>query len=209
MKKLLVLVLVLGISSIVNAGSVDLRIVSYGDQTRETGPIDATTEIEVVPSDWVDIDVLYFATATENLTSMSFDIILTGMATLDLTEPTEPPVWDAGLSTITEVVAGKQYTIDYTFNMMTGWGVEGDPAGAIALDHILVHCDGYPDTVTITLVENSQTTAMMTAEYDMGSGYMGPITGGLGAGVTIFQVPEPMTLALLGLGGLFLVRRKK
>ncbi|MHC4575644.1 MAG: PEP-CTERM sorting domain-containing protein [Planctomycetota bacterium] len=56
------------------------------------------------------------------------------------------------------------------------------------IDDIVFHCEG-PGDVTMTLIFNDFTTVFDT--------------------LTIHQIPEPATLALLGLGGLFLMRRRK
>jgi hypothetical protein len=57
----------------------------------------------------------------------------------------------------------------------------------LLIDGILLHCEGRGD-VTLTLLDAGTWDAMDS--------------------VTIHQIPEPITLALLGLGGLFLRRRK-
>lgn len=61
-----------------------------------------------------------------------------------------------------------------------------DPLTGLLVHGIIFHCDGVGD-VTVSL-------------YDGEGGFLDS--------VTIAQIPEPMTLALLGLGGLF-IRRKK
>jgi hypothetical protein len=37
----------------------------------------------------------------------------------------------------------------------------------------------------------------------------GPYQGDWGAPITIHQIPEPFTMALMGLGGLVLIRRRR
>ncbi len=61
------------------------------------------------------------------------------------------------------------------------------PPNAAVIDGLLFHCEELGD-VTLTLLDSSS-FAMLDQ-------------------VVIKQIPEPMTLALLGLGGLFLRRRK-
>ena len=58
MKKLLVLVLVLGISSVASAvGTIDLVISSYGPDL-PTQPIDPVKDITIAPSEWVNLDII-------------------------------------------------------------------------------------------------------------------------------------------------------
>jgi len=88
-------------------------------------------------------------------------------------------------------------------------GVVG-PFPAIAIDHILVHCDSIDplgNIVTLAITADVLYGGIGSAEFDP----FGMIGMGLsyGPGVTITQIPEPMTIALLGFGGLFLLRRRK
>jgi len=203
MKKLLVLLLVLGITSVANAGIIDIVIVSLNGQ-----PIPAVKEITINESDWVNLDIIYSTDIEGQWLSQCFvDVTLTGLATMYVDDLTFPagvwdmdPVWTPG---ITEVVAGKQYLLQYSAGM-AGTGVLYP--GGIAIDHILVHCDDWPDEVIITLAD-----APIVGTGSMEMDPFGVIGMGLsyGSGVTITQIPEPMTIALLGLGGLFLLRRRK
>jgi len=67
------------------------------------------------------------------------------------------------------------------------------PADGLLVDGILFHCDA-PGDVTLSLV--------------MISGDAGSEVIDVFDTVVIHQIPEPMTMGLLGLGGLFLRRRK-
>ena len=75
----------------------------------------------------------------------------------------------------------------------------GAPNG-IVYDEIWIHCDGIVDVDVIGGPGNYG-----GGTYDI---YGNPYEGGFGS-VTIWQLPEPMTLTLLGLGGLALIRRRK
>jgi hypothetical protein len=72
----------------------------------------------------------------------------------------------------------------------------------ILVDHVLLHCDDAPGDVVVWM---SPDVAGGGSIYTTGM----PYDGTWGAGVVVHQVPEPMTIALLGLGGLALLRRRK
>jgi len=106
------------------------------------------------------------------------------------------------------VVSGYVGTVDL-FMMPLPDAVNGN----LAIDHIGIHCTGLddPDNPTIITVATSnvakpwgnvviKTTAIEEPyEKDMES---------IGGQLIVHQIPEPMTVLLLGLGGLFLRRRK-
>ena len=213
MKKLLVLVLVLGISSVASAvGTIDLVISSYGPDL-PTQPIDPVKDITIAPSEWVNLDIIYYQdpqVPNPPLNQLSVTLTLEGMATLDLGDLTEPPgVWCTMFSTgVTEVNPGKVYTLEYTAGF-TGTGLFPDPVtGGIAIDHILVHCDDMPDVVTVSIADYVNPGASVGSQEGVPASGNYTIPEVIGS-VTITQIPEPMTLALLGLGGLFFVRRRK
>ena len=210
MKKLLVLALVLGISSVATAGTIDLQISSWGPASEmpDTTPLmDPVSEITLLPSEWINMDIIYTADVPWGLASLALDIIVTGNASLDVSDLTEPPgAWDSGMHWIT-INSPQSVTIDFGMSA----GVLGTGMPEIALDHILLHCDDYDDPegppTTVTLVANYGTNMQVTAEMNWDTAASQEVI--YGPGVTVHQIPEPMTLALLGLGGLFLVRRKK
>jgi hypothetical protein len=62
-----------------------------------------------------------------------------------------------------------------------------------------IHCDGIGD-VTVTIMADSS----LGGSADMNFG-----TPEIGGTIVIKQIPEPMTMSLLGLGGLALIRRRR
>ena len=90
MKKLLVLLLVLGITSMASAGWVDLLIVSVNDEPIQPG----ITEITIGPSDWIDFDIVYYQDEPWSLFGLSANIYIlpesTGTGEFDIAELTWP-----------------------------------------------------------------------------------------------------------------------
>jgi hypothetical protein len=70
---------------------------------------------------------------------------------------------------------------------------------ALILGYYIIHCDGEGDVV-VRLGPGTK----FGGSFDLA----GPVTD-IGGTITIYQIPEPMTVALLGLGGLALLRRRK
>lgn len=62
---------------------------------------------------------------------------------------------------------------------------------------LAIHCDDIGDVlVDLTLAGTTRVDGVVLTEADLGD-------------LVIVQVPEPMTIALLGLGSLFMLRRRK
>jgi len=199
MKKLMVLLFVLALVNVANAGYVDLVISSVGPSETETTPLpQGVDEIWILPSMWVDIDVVYFPEAQGySGWSLSKEMVITGPAEASIASITWPTLyWNMEISNVTLLPSGNPLLNTFANNI-------GSVPGGIVLDHFLIHCTG-PEDVKVALVENPNTSAGESLETDGENLYH----LGEGLGVTIHQ-PEPMTLTLLGLGSLFLARRKK
>jgi hypothetical protein len=196
MKRLLVLMLVLGISSSANAGMLDLVIVSHGPGPDPvTTFIPPTKEITLQPSEWIDLDVIYTPYTDEGpLFQLNIQILVDGPGIIDLSQLTEPPgAWDAMFS---PGVVGPD-------SMSFNWGFSGSGvADGVAIDHILFHCDDWPDVI-ITMVD------FIYGNLGSLDTPPGGATPDYGDPVVVHQYPEPMTIALLGLGGLALLRKRR
>ena len=183
MKKLLVLMLVFGMASLANA---ELQISVGGD----LNPADS--EIWAAPSQMLNLGVW---TTTPIYSGVGEGYFLLGVNPLHGS-------LSGGVSkypTDNEVV--------YYSGMGTGFlppeevgdlgGIAtfrsaSNPITGIIVDSIIFHCERLGDAVVhlYEVPEDFSTTTLVDT-------------------VIIHQVPEPMTMALLGLGGLFLRRRKK
>jgi hypothetical protein len=174
MKKLLVLLVVLSVATIANAGlkiSVD-------------GVVDGPDPI-LLPSQTVSIDI--FSDGQTN-SADSFIMMMTGPATLDISNAVNvinPPGAPASIFFIEDPESPFYGGVFFDFSIVEV-PPPNLPAGVIA-DNIILHCDDVGEVMlTIMGLE---------------------VAGELDTQI-IQQIPEPMTLGLLGLGGLFLRRRK-
>jgi hypothetical protein len=184
MKKLLVLALVLSMATLANAA---LQISVNGDTQ--------VTEITLMPSDVVTLDI-----ATDAI--MGFGIgdwygaalVVAPLATIDASQAvsmyaaTEPGIAifqsaavDLGYP-VPEGLAGPGFTFTFT-------GANINPGTII--DLMTLHCNGPGDVVIQLLgsqdyIENTVLATLIVHQL----------------------IPEPITMGLLGLGGLFLRRRK-
>jgi hypothetical protein len=85
----------------------------------------------------------------------------------------------------------------------------GKPAAVQLVWNLFVHCDGEAPVV-IDLTLNAGTAYWdYSTPGNLPYGASDTMTEGLLGDLTIYQVPEPATIALLGLGSLFLMRRKR
>jgi len=184
MKKLLVVLAVLAMASVANAA---LKISVNG----VVDPPDTT--IILLPSQWVELDIWSDGT-TPPFANQEFYLKVEGLGSLDIEHEggwarnfVNPPGHssDEELDSIFFVDTGV-ILVDLAIVAVPPVAI---PAGTAA-DRIWFHCEGQPGDVTLTLygVLLGVTTVFDTQ--------------------VIHQVPEPMTLALLSIGGLFLRRRK-
>jgi len=187
MKKLVVLMLVLGICSVTNAG-LKLSVNNVVDPPEPTVPLN--------PSDNAVIDIQGLDPA-QPMGTFYFGINLVGgeYGSLDISGatlhyggtnqsivPMDPDI--AGMLGL-EVGGAAIELVD----LVPPPAVPKPLLGRL-VDNITFHCDGYnPNAPDVTL-----------SLFD--------IEGNLLDTQVIHQIPEPITIALLGLGGLFLRRRK-
>jgi hypothetical protein len=205
MKKLLALLLVLGFTSVAGAaagdGTIELFITSVGEAPDKTEPITPTKEITIEPSMWVDLTVIYNAGVDNgNLFGGKFDIHITGPGSFG-------PLDAIGHNEKFTFQDVQYATNDDTKIWITDggfiFGGGGPEDGEMVVDNVLIHCDARGD-VKVELSDDPALFELPGAVQGDGIN-VDPVEGG----VIIHQIPEPMTLSLLGLGGLALLRRRR
>lgn len=223
MKKLLVLMLVLGMASLANATVIDVVKAEFGDQGHKGTSLDP-----LVPSEIIEISIVLNHNPYEGFPSfdgygtdgVGLDLEVSGPGTLSVVQKeimVSPGVyeWVDDLQHHADFAIWRQsdpLVVDNAIAEMSGGVLEGLIKGpATLIWNLLIHCDGagYVN-IDLTL----QDPASRYSVY-VNSSTMEPypewvplLESDLGS-LIIHQVPEPATIALLGLGGLFLVRRRR
>ena len=220
MKKLLVLVLVLGMASLVQAAPVmsfDL-VPTGGEAGHGFCPDDP-----LLPSEWVELDVVYSGT---------MPLFSSGMLYLTITGDGEWCGPDAGAyQPVPGVPIEEAWTVHPNFTqaaMVPGYNsmtkidsrnieIGGNTApytfvqvmpGEIIFDHLNIHCTGIEDVVVTLTTAPNPDNPVGTPIYWDGATQVEDLEA-LGSSITIYQIPEPMTMSLLALGGLGLLRRRR
>ena len=174
MRKLLILMLVLGMASMANAAL-----------TLTIGGVDAGTEYTLTPTDTIWIGVNTDTAVQFNAAVMINDdpCSLAGGSWTGGNVIYIPPAKPGSYNTFSP----------YSPGYGVGWYLAASsPSTVLPLSGLIAeyefHCDAAVYDVLINLLDSDFTTVLDT--------------------VTIHQIPEPMTLALLGVGALLLRRRK-
>lgn len=190
MKKLVVLMLVLGLCSVTNA-AIKISVGGVVD------PPD--TQVILNESDNVIIDIHGLAPAQPSPGDTFFlgiNVLNGEYGSLDISLATIPyPGNTTGISWLDNAAVAAMFGVENPFvifdlmDLVTPPDIP-KPLLGLLVDNIKFHCDGYnqiPTDVTLSVFDSSGT--LLDTQV-------------------IHQIPEPITIALLGLGGLFLRRRK-
>jgi hypothetical protein len=215
MKKLIVFMLVLGMVSMANATIIDLVARGVGSMGHSGTINDPLENSEILYVDIVLNHNPYSGYPSYDgyaLYGMDLDLHISGSGSLghDTYKNGDPKLaWDSRYSVTGFSGIGDDGNIASINGGSLSGNIQGQQGGTVLVSGLYIHCDG-PDPVVLDL------TLAGTTKY---SDYMQP-GGGPYPGDTWFNMieeqlgdlviyqPEPMTIALLGLGGLFLRRRK-
>jgi hypothetical protein len=225
MKKVLALMLVLGMASMASATVMSVVTYDVGQSEGRTG----TSTDPLMPSDVLGLKIILEFNPYDpvggtwpsydgyNLSSFDLDLEVSGPATLDT-------AWVATMTGTVRSISShsglgvfdwSHDVVDNAIEQMSGLapaaGLPSEDGGIDIVWDIMLHCDGYGEvTVDLTLHGLSEYSPLSNAgngPYPDPPGWLAMVEGDLGD-LVVHQVPEPMTIALLGLGGLFLRRRR-
>jgi hypothetical protein len=169
MKKVMVLLMVLGLVSAANATVIDIVITSLNGQS-----ITPTSEITIAPSDKVDMQITFLAPNTEYVFGLGVFVNVTGPGTLDLSQIVRNP----GFNPPGEII-GPNYIVE-AGGMSPPRG--NAPTPVVLISNILLHCDANGD-VTVKLSDYPLSpTLILDIDYNQIPFVYGP-------GVIIHQVP--------------------
>ena len=185
MKKLLVLMLILGIASLATA-ALQISVVNP-DGTHNPDPVD--TEINVpYPSGILILDIHGDVPAGSAINWMM--VVEQGAGTVNGGEAVQGSVTGSHLHSYITYYFLPSLELDPYLSATAGWVGDIPALSGVLVDFIEFHCDG-PGDVLVTLYGSDNASQWY-----------------LGDSLIIHQVPEPATMALLGLGALLLRRRK-
>ena len=198
MRKLLIFMLVLGMASAAHAAIANPDAII---QITVNGIVYDDTEVKIHPSDIIELDIDVAPGWGVSAFDLDLEIIGPGHIDLDLSNAVVNETvasWSLGYALYYDETGIQQYAGAAFF--LIG---EPDATGTL-LSGLIFHCDDTPDVLLKITVRDMlnltdpdglqlQLTPAQAEEY---------------VGQLIIHQPEPMTIALLGLGGLLLRRRK-
>jgi len=189
MRKLLILIVVLGMASMANA---TLTLTWSTDGGATYSDVGAAVDLNYGATAWVGIH-----SDVQGVTGAPGQWV----AFIDVKGEAGAPDTDGGWTGTSAIYTPPSITAAYT--VPYGYTAGGDFWSAVNADGVPTNFGGIGTTFGYEFLCNGNISDG-TAVIELHDTNFGNVVDTL----TITQIPEPMTMALLGLGGLFLRRRK-
>ncbi len=186
MKKLLALVMVLALTGVTFGSPLSLVAPNAGDLGSMTNKAGAGDVIRVYVNSSVSLGTLDIAVSLDDGAAITAAMGVADCANYG---------WGADAS-IDPTISGSQALIAAAnYSAVTTAGAN--------IAYVDITMSGLTDEVVVSLELISN---VMGGTFD---GEWSEIPQGQAGSITLYQVPEPMTMSLLGLGGLALIRRRR
>jgi len=203
MKKFLLLMLVLGLATSAQAGLI--FTVDGIAQPDEIG-VPGDQWYPILPSDIIELDLE--VDAEQSIFAFTIDYVLSNAQARFITDgasgqyPDLPDMTDIEFPMVFELPSEVNTDLPQLVQI-TGSQLFGDPipGPGVIMRELYVHCLDTTDVILEIISQGVELYRDGVKEFIPAGTVMHTLT--------IHQIPEPMTIALLGLGGLFALRKRK
>ncbi len=209
MKKLLVLLLVFGMASVANAGPISLSVNGDPADAEITLGVSDTITLDIImdAAEFAGGDIAIVISNPQGALDYSGITFATSVMTRRYNDFDE--VWVDGMRNW-EAQWSVSPLSDPQYLKITGGNLNWNTLGSyVLMDNVIFHCE----EATEVIIDLVAITDLMYWQFDSTGTKLADYAivaaeGTLLDSINVTQIPEPMTIILLGLGGLFLRRRK-